>query len=124
MKIISNDALMLEAIFHDVWLNVMKLYIEHLLARYERRCLPSRRAEVLVTLMRRDCPTCRVWVSLYLLVFEHILPIWGSSRVRLPKYAVWVTLAGNSTAFHCGADFVKVKVPIERMRPASKYEIQ
>ena len=68
-------------------LNVMELYTEHRLTSYEGWCLLLGRAEVHVTLMRRDYPACRVWVSLYLLGFEPILPIWGSSMIRLSIHA-------------------------------------
>ena len=56
-------------------LNVVELYTEHRYTSYERWCLLSGKAEAHVTLMRWDCLACRVWVFLYLVVFELILPI-------------------------------------------------
>ena len=43
-------------------------------------------------------------VSLYLLVFEPILPIWGSGGVKFPYTLACysVTLADDSTSFQCG----------------------
>ena len=81
--------------------------------------------------MRWVCSAWLVWVSLYLLVLEPILPIYGSGGVQFSCMLACfgVTLAGDSTFFRVGEtmDFMmftwsislKVKVPNEWMRPAS-----
>ena len=129
--LLSYDVLILLASFHDVWVECNRSLYWHRQTRYEWWCLLSGTVEVHVTLMTWDYPACRVWVSLYLLVFKLVLPIYGPSRVQFPRTlaffkSLWPVIP-HLLGVRETLDFimftwsmsVKVKVAKEWMRPAT-----
>ena len=104
--LLRYDIIILEASFHDVWVECMELYTttNRLSMSGDAFFWEGRSSHNSHEMRLSGMPSMGLLISPILRTYTTNIGIW---RVSIPMYAsmFWVTFAGDSTAFRCGVSW-------------------